>query len=159
MSPDRRRIWTALGTPGMVRVISVGMLVYLLVIGALTYGYARVSNCLAKYADQSATSTTARAYAAAEDRRADQAERDINEAERRRLAANDVALDKVLIAMGGDDRAKTTAAFKDLLAVRAETARQRRVNDVRRDALAVQRSRTEENRRNNPVPPPPSQSC
>lgn len=153
------RIWSALGTTAAVKVISVGMVVYLIVIGFLTYGYARVSDCLADYADQSAVATTARANAAAEDRKADQAERDINEAERRRLAANDVALDKVLIAMGAEDRAVTRKAFSDLLKVRSETARQRGVNDVRREGLADLRVKTERDRRQNPVPAPPSQTC
>lgn len=153
------KLWTALGTPGTVRIISIGMLIYLLVIGFLTYGYARVSDCLAEYADQSAVSTTARASAAAEDRAADQEERDITEAERRRLVANDVALDKVLTATAGQDRAAVEKAFRELIVVRAATARQRAANDVRRADLAAQRARTEESRRQNPVPPPPSQTC
>jgi hypothetical protein len=152
-----RRVWASLGTQNAVRAVIALVVVYALIIGALVVGYARVSTCLAKYADRSAVSATARSDAAAEDRQADEAERAINESERVRLAANDAALDKVLIASNGTDRAKTLAAFKELLAVRAETARQRRANDARRDALAAQRARTEEDRRRNP--PPPSQSC
>jgi hypothetical protein len=159
MAQRTAKLWSALGTPKTVRVISVGMLVYLLVIGMLTYGYARVSDCLAVYADKSAVSTNARAKAAAEDRQADQAERDITEAERQRLVANDIALDKVLAAMGKDDRDVTQEAFANLIAVRADTAKQRQLNDVKRADLAEQRQQTELNRRMNPVPPPPSQTC
>lgn len=154
-----KRIWSALGTSTAVKWISVGMVIYLIVIGFLTYGYARVSDCLAKYADQSAVSTTARANAAAEDRAADQEERRINESERQRLAANDVALDRVLIASAQRDREKTIAAFRTLLEVRAETARLRLANDKRRNELSAQRAATEDARRRNPVPPPPSQTC
>jgi hypothetical protein len=154
-----RRVWASLGTQNAVRGVIALVLVYALIIGALVFGYARVSTCLAKYADKSSTSTTARSNAAAEDRKADQVERDINEAERVRLAANDAALDKVLIATSGTDQAKKIAAFKELLAVRAETARQRKVNDVRREDLTALRARTEQARLSNPIPPPPSQSC
>jgi hypothetical protein len=135
------------------------MVIYLIVIGFLTYGYAKVSNCLAEYADKSAIATTTRSEAAAEDRAADRAERRLDEAERQRLAANDIALDRVLIAMGSRDRENTTAAFQELLKVRAETARQRRANDAKRKELAEQRARTEEDRREHPVPPPPSETC
>lgn len=154
-----RRVWSALGTTKAVQVISVGMALYLIVIGFLTYGYSRVSDCVARYADLSAVSTTARADAAAQDRQADIEERLINDAERRRVIANDVALDNVLIASATRDRAKTQKAFAELLKVRAETARQRHVNDKRRAELADQRNRTEEDRRQHPLPAPPSQTC
>ncbi len=65
-----RRAWHWLGTAASVRLITVGMLVYALVIASLVAGYARVSACVATYSNAAARSTSERAIAAAEDRAA-----------------------------------------------------------------------------------------
>ncbi|WP_431881583.1 hypothetical protein [Micromonospora chalcea] len=52
-----RRAWSALGTPNMVRVISAGMIVYALILGALVVGYTRVQACVTQYSDASARRT------------------------------------------------------------------------------------------------------
>jgi hypothetical protein len=63
-----RRAWSWLGTPGSVRLITLGMVVYALAIAGLVAGYARVSACIATYSNAAARSTNERAIAAAEDR-------------------------------------------------------------------------------------------
>ncbi|MEV5211315.1 hypothetical protein AB0K35_27965 [Micromonospora sp. NPDC053740] len=154
-----RRVWTWLGTPGSVRVITAGMVVYALLIGALVFGYARVSGCLAQYADASARSTAARATAAGEDRAVDEADRRVNERDRAASARADDALDRVLLAMARRDEAATQAAFRDLLKVRAEVAQVRAESAAARVANNETRARNDDARKQNPVPPPPSQSC
>ncbi|PZG17814.1 hypothetical protein C1I95_14790 [Micromonospora craterilacus] len=154
-----RRIWSWLGTPGSVRAITAGMVVYALLIGALVFGYARVSSCLAGYADASAVSTAARAKAASEDRAVDEADRRITEQERDAGARADDALDAVLQAMAAQDRERTEATFADLLRVRAEVAEVRATAAAARQANNEQRAANEQRRVANPIPPPPSESC
>ncbi|WBB94168.1 hypothetical protein [Verrucosispora sp. WMMC514] len=154
-----RRIWSWLGTPGSVRAITAGMLVYALLIGALVFGYARVSNCLASYADASARSTAARAQAAAEDRAVGEADRRITEQERAAAARAEAALDAVLRAMASQDRDRTQSAFADLLRVRDEVAEVRAGAAAARKENDAMRARIEQRRAEHPVPPPPSQSC
>lgn len=154
-----RRLWTWLGTPGSVRAITAGMVVYALLIGALVFGYARVSGCLAQYADASARSTAARAQAATEDRAVEEADRRVNDRDRAAAARADDALDRVLLSMASRDQAKTQAAFADLLRVRAEVAEARAESAAARMANDEIRARNEQARARNPVPPPPSQSC
>ncbi|MFI5833224.1 hypothetical protein ACIA5A_06055 [Micromonospora sp. NPDC051300] len=52
------RAWSALGTPTMVRVITAGMLVYAMILGALIIGYTKVQTCVTEYSDQSARRTS-----------------------------------------------------------------------------------------------------
>ncbi|MBF9135337.1 hypothetical protein I0C86_41540 [Plantactinospora sp. S1510] len=146
MATVAHRAWSALGTPTTVRIITAGMLVYAIMIGALVFGYARVSSCLASYADASAKSTAARADAAAEDRA-------LAELDRQAAVRNEDALDETLQAMArGGSQAEVQKSFDRLLLVRAETAR------IRTEANTT-RADIEERRRLNPVPPPPSESC
>jgi hypothetical protein len=65
-----RRAWSWLGTAASVRLITLGMLVYAIIIGGLVAGYAQVSNCVAIYSNAAARSTSERADAAAQDRAA-----------------------------------------------------------------------------------------
>lgn len=64
------KVWRWLGTPGSVRAITAGMLVYALILGGLIVGYSRVTACLTDLGDVDAVATTKRAQAAAEDREA-----------------------------------------------------------------------------------------
>lgn len=155
----RRRAWRWLGGPESVRVITVGMVAYALVIGALVVGYARVSGCLARYAEASASSTAARAQAASEDRAVDEADRRLNEADRAAAFRADDALDRVLQAMARGDQPGTETAFAELLMVRAEGARVRASNAAARRLNDETRVLNEKQRVANPVPPPPSESC
>lgn len=159
--PNKTGLWGALGRPTAVRVISVLMLFYLGILGGLTYGYAKVSRCLAEYADQSATSQAARAQAAAEDRRLDEAEGRLEDSDRARYAADQAALTRALsiILNPASDRAKRGAAFTALLDVNEETTRVLKINAEQRDKIRGERAQIEENRKRNPVPPPPSETC
>jgi hypothetical protein len=159
--PDKTGFWGALGTPKAVRIISVGMLVYLLILGGLTYGYARVSGCLATYADQSAVSTAARANAAAEDRRLNDAEGRIDDSDRARYRADQAAMARLLASLGNPDgdRDRREAEFANLLRVSTETSRILDDNEAQRDRIRRERAGIEADRQRNPVPPPPSQTC
>lgn len=157
----RHRLWNALGTAKAVRIISIGMLAYLVVIGGLTYGYARVSGCLARYADASAVSTAARAEAAAEDRRLNDEESRIDDSDRARYRADQTALAHLLATLGNPESTRENRAkeFADLVAVTAESTRILDVNEARRLQIRAERAQIEESRRRNPVPPPPSETC
>lgn len=159
--PNRTGLWGALGTPKAVRVISIGMLIYLLIIGGLTYGYAKVSGCLAKYADQSATSQAVRANAAAEDRRLNDAEGRLDDSDRARYRADQAAMARLLAKLGDPaaPREQRAAEFKNLLDVTTRTAAVLDGNEADRSKIRQERARIEESRRANPVPPPPSQTC
>lgn len=65
-----RSAWSWLGTAASVRVITLGMVIYALVLAGLVAGYARVSACVATYSNAAARSTSERADAAAQDRQA-----------------------------------------------------------------------------------------
>jgi hypothetical protein len=161
LMPDKKGFWGALGTPKAVRVISVGMLVYLLIIGGLTYGYARVSGCLASYADRSAVSQAARANAAAEDRRLNDAESRLDDSDRARYRADQAAMARLLAKLGDPDadREERAAQFANLLKVSTETAKILDGNEAERDRIRQERAGIEQSRQRNPVPPPPSQTC
>lgn len=159
MAAAPKRLWTWLGTPASVRAITAGMVVYALLIGALVFGYARVSSCLAQYAEASAQSQAARSVAADEDRAVDEADRAIQERDRAAAARADDALDKVLQASARQDRPATQAAFAELLRVRADVARVRAESTAAQRANNQIRARNDEARARNPLPPPPSQSC
>jgi hypothetical protein len=159
--PNKTGFWGALGTPKAVRVISVCMLVYLLIIGGLTYGYARVSGCLASYADRSAVSQAARANAAAEDRRLNDAESRIDDSDRARYRADQTAMARLLAKLGDPDaeQKERAAEFENLLKVSTETSRVLDGNEAERAQIRQERAGIEANRQRNPVPPPPSQTC
>jgi multidrug efflux pump subunit AcrB len=152
------RVWASLGTQRAVRVISLFMVIYLVAIGFLVVGYAKVSACLANYADKSAVSTNARADAATQDRQLDLAERDLDERDRIANRAFSKALSDVLVSFGGTDEGKRKA-YADLLVQDKKTAAQLDADEKDREALRKSRQQNEEARKRNPVPPPPSQSC
>lgn len=129
------------------QAIGALMIVYALVIGLLVYGYADVSNCLASYADRSATSTNARAVLAGEDRALDERDRQARD-------RAEVALDNALAALVAvpNNQQKTALAFANLVTVRKEVAAVR-VETNR------QRAENEAQRKKSPPPPPPSQTC
>lgn len=151
-------IWNSLGTQRAVRVISLLMVLYLIIMGFLVFGYARVSSCLANYADKSAVSTNARANAAAQDRQLDLAERDLDESDRLANRAFSKSLSKVLVSFN-ESQAERKQAYLDLLAQDKVTAGTLDKNEKSREALRKARVENEEQRKLNPVPASPSQSC
>lgn len=161
LMPDKTGLWGALGRPQAVRIISVGMLIYLLVLGGLTYGYAQVSGCLAAYSERSAVSMAARANAAAEDRRLTEAEGRIDDSDRARYRADQAAMARLLAKLGDPDAARSerAAEFVNLLKVTTETSRILDANAAQRDQIRLERAQIEAERRRNPVPSPPSQTC
>ena len=155
------RAWTALGTPKAVQIISIGMVIYLLMLGGLTYGYAKVSSCLARYADESANSQAIRAGAAAEDRRLNDAEGRLADLDRARYRADQKAMNDALATVLNPEasRPERAQAFAELLAVNGETGRILDANEVERTQIRQERTAVEARRAQNPVPPPPSETC
>ncbi len=103
------------------------------------------NRCVADYADASARSTAARAQAAAEDRKADDADRAATDGER-------VAFLALLESIQTGDKAAETKAFINLAAAYKS-------GDVSRAATQKTRAANEQQRAKNPVPPPPSLKC
>lgn len=158
---NRRRVWAALGTPSTVRVVTFLMLVYAVVIGALVFGYARVQSCLADYSNDAAVSTSARARAAADDRRLNDAEAAIADSDRVRYRANSKALSDLLVTLAqpAADKTDREAAFANLLRVDAESSRVLDASEVKRQQIRRERAQIEAERAKNPPPPPPSEIC
>jgi Skp family chaperone for outer membrane proteins len=152
------KVWNSLGTQRAVRVISLLMVLYLVVIGFLVFGYARVSSCLADYADRSAVSQTARAEAAAQDRQLDLAERDLDESDRLANREFAKALSAVLSSFNAT-KAEQKQAYFDLLEQDKKTSAQLDSNEKNREAIKRARVKNEAYRKSHPVPPPPSESC
>lgn len=154
------RLWKALGTPNAVRVVTVLMLVYALVIGALVFGYAKVQSCVTDYSNQAATSTKARAAAAADDRRLNDAESRLEDSDRTRLRANADALSDLLVTLAKPATAAVKQAkFETLLKVNAESAKVLDANEASRQRIRMERAQVEAQRLRNPPPPPPSETC
>lgn len=158
---SRRRVWTALGTPGAVRIVTLMMLLYAVVIGALVFGYAKVQSCVTDYANSSASATKARADAAADDRRLDGAESTLDDSDRVRYRADSRAMSQLLAGFTkpNPDQATTKLRFENLLVVDAESSRILDANDGRRQEIRQERARIEAQRAKNPPPPPPSETC
>lgn len=147
--------WWPVG-PGMIRLITAGMILYAVVLGCLVAGYARVSGCIASYAERSAASTAARADLAAQDRMLDEASR---KAQQRADDAIDVFLCSLAGAPGqcktivqGEPRPTRQQAYAQLLAVRLDVSHERA-------RISTQRAANEKERAAHPVPAPPSQTC
>lgn len=155
---SHRRLWASLGTQSAVRVISVMMLIYLLVIGFLVVGYSRVSSCLADYANKSAVSTNARANASAQDRTLDLQERQLDEADRKANRDFSKALSAVLNSFN-ESQAERKAAYVALLAQDKKTSIVLDQDQKSRAEIQAARAQNEEARKSNPIPPPPSESC
>ncbi len=146
-----------LGTPTAQRIITIFMLIYLVAIGFLTYGYARVSNCLSDYANKSAVSTNLRAEAAAQDRGLNDAESRLNDSDRTASRANDTALSDLLVLSASE--AERTAAFQKLLKINQDSAITFTANQKAREDIRAKRADIEQQRKASPVPPPPSETC
>jgi hypothetical protein len=157
----RRSFWTALGTPRAVQIVTVLMIVYAIAIGALVFGYAQVSSCLASYAEAAAKSTAARAKLAADDRTLDEADRQLADQERVARDRSEAALDEALASLVAQppnaDRAKN--AFARLVIVRTGAATTRAQTATERAKNAKTRADNEAERAQSPPPPPPSESC
>jgi hypothetical protein len=155
----RTRLWAALGTQRAVRIVTVLMLVYALVIGALVFGYAKVQSCVTNYSNVAAQSTKARADAAAEDRRLNDAEGRLDDSDRAVNRANSKALSAVVQSFVDGDRAVTQAKFQQLLATDKVSAKTLDDNEKARQLIRSERAQIENLRRMNPPPPPPSETC
>lgn len=156
----QRQVWRALGTPSAVRVVTFLMLVYAVVIGALVFGYAKVQSCVTDYSNSAATSTKARAAAAADDRRLNDSESKLEDSDRSRLRANAGALSGLLVTLAKPaSEAERKAAFETLLRVDAESAKILDANEVQRQGIRRERAQVEAQRAKNPPPPPPSETC
>jgi hypothetical protein len=137
------------------------MVIYLIAIGFLTYGYARVSNCLSDYANKSAASTNARAEAAATDRALNDAESKLSDADRVAFQANDTALSDLLVLAGNPGVSEKTKkdSFDKLIKTNQSSAKSFAANEREREVIRGKRADVEQQRKANPVPPPPSQTC
>lgn len=131
------------------RAVATAVVVAFIALGLAVYVEVRqinLTNCLAAFNDDSAKSTSARARIAAEDRLVD-------EADRRAVATNEEALDRLLLTLAsGGTQAERRQSFAELIRVRRATAEQRIRNEETR-------KRNEAERKRNPVPAPPSQRC
>lgn len=159
-----RRCRDALSSPNALALAALVSVVALILGLYVIFAQINLTNCLARYNEASASATAARAAAAAEDRATDLEERRLAETERERQAANDVALDRVLILMarastGQASRAEVQQAFTNMLVVRDTSAKVRSANETRRAELAERRAATDLRRRAHPVPDPPSTLC
>lgn len=161
MTSPTQRVWASLGTSSAVRVISIGMLIYLLVIGMLTFGYIKVQSCVTDYANDSATSTKARSDAAADDRRLNDAEGRLADSDRDRYRANQKALSELLaiISDPGADKAAKAAKFGNLIRVDRKSSTVLDQNEAQRTRIRQERKLIEAQRAKNPPPPPPSETC
>lgn len=144
------RTWTeradaVLSSP-TARLASVAVaLIALILAGYVGVKQWETNRCLAVYADASARSTQARSDAAAQDRKADNADRVADEQDRQAF--------KVLVnAIAVQDQAASKTAFLALVNTYKTT-------DAERAATAKTRAATERQRAANPVPPPPSLKC
>ncbi len=125
-----------------IQVVAVLSLILAIVVGFRQYSLA---SCLQDYQDASSVSTTARAEAAAEDRKADEADRQADADDR-------VALKALVDALAAGDQVAMRAAIPSLAATYKRT-------DEARMKTAQTRKDNEKKRRENPVPPPPSLQC
>jgi hypothetical protein len=134
-----------LDSRSMTRTIQAVAIVSLLLAVAIGVKQLSLASCLSDYSNRSAVSTAARADAAAQDRKADEADRQAD--------ARDRAAFKTLIdALAVQDQGKTRQAFADLVATYKET-------DAARAATAKSRADNERKRAENPVPPSPELRC
>ncbi len=155
----RRTVWAALGTPSAVRVVTVLMMVYALVIGALVFGYAKVQGCVTRYSDLAATSTKARAEAAAEDRELNAVAEALNDSDRLANRNADAAMNRVVQSLVAGDPRKTQAAIEALLVQQRKSAAVYAENERKRQGVRQDRQAIEERRAKTPPPPPPSETC
>lgn len=137
-----RRFLDSAAVTRAIQVVAVASLLLALVIGFKQYSLA---SCISDYSNASATSTAARAAAAAEDRKADEADRLADAQDR-------AAFKKLIDALAVQNQAATKQAFIDLVATFKAT-------DEARAATARSRTDNERKRAANPVPPPPSLRC
>lgn len=142
MMRKAQRVLDSAAVTRVIQVVAVLSLLLAIVVGVRQYSLA---SCIASYSDQSSMATSARAEAAAEDRKADQADRQAD--------ADDRAALKILVdALAAGDQRAMQAAIPGLAATYKRT-------DEARAATALTRADNEKKRRENPVPPPPSLRC
>jgi hypothetical protein len=148
----------AMAVAALVAVAALGLALYVVI------AQINLTNCLARYNEASARSTQARAQAAAEDRATDLQQRGLDDSDRQRQTLNDAALDRVLAAMarqatGDASKSDVEDSFTSLVDVRNASSAVKSDNDLKRAQLAAQRTITDQRRKANPVPDPPSTMC
>jgi hypothetical protein len=134
-----------LDSPATTRVIQLVAVLSLILAIGIGFKQLNLASCLSSYSNASAVSTAGRAAAAAEDRKADEADRQADAQERE-------AFRVLIAALASQDQVKTQAAFASLVATYQET-------DKSRAATALARAENERKRRANPVPPSPELKC
>lgn len=157
MSPAERA-FSSLGTTRARNIILVMLLIYALLIGALMMLYVNIASCVSDYANKSAISTNARAQAAAEDRKLDQASVNLQESDRKANREFSRALSAVLRSFGESEASRKTA-YQELLLVDEQTSKVLDDNADKRNVIRLQRLEIEKQRAANPPPPPPSETC
>lgn len=130
--------------PARLTSVAIAVIALALAIG-VGVQQVRLTSCLSSYNDSSARSTAARAQAAAEDRKADDADRLATDGERQAFLS-------LLESIQSGDQAKEKVAFINLAAAY-------QAGDTSRAATAKTRADNERKRAENPVPPPPSLKC
>jgi hypothetical protein len=105
----------------------------------------RLTNCLSRYNDASAKATAARSSAAAQDRKADDADRAATDNERKAIVG-------LFDALSSGDQAQVRGAITNAAAAY-------QAGDLSRAQTAKTRADNEQKRRDNPVPQPPSLTC
>lgn len=125
-----------------IQIVAVLSLLLAVVVGLKQYSLA---SCISDYSNASATSTAGRAAAAAEDRKADEADRQADAKERE-------AFRTLVDALAAQDKAATQSAFVNLVATYRQT-------DESRVQTALARKDNERKRAENPVPPAPELKC
>lgn len=134
--------------------VVVGLfVVYALAILFLFLGYSKVQACLSSYSDMSATSTSIRAEAAAQDRALDIREKALDAADRNRLLINQQAMITLLAGEGGP---KAIEVFSDS---NVESVRIFSANQKARVVIEAARTKVEAQRSSAPPPAPPSETC
>lgn len=159
--PDKTGLWGALGTPRVVRIITLLVIAYALVIGSLVVGYVNVSRCVADYSDQAARATIVRNNAAAQDRELNAATDAVDNSDRVRLRADQNALLHLIKLLNRPDttRDQKIVAFNALQRTNEESSRILAVNDKERARIIARRRAVEAQRAASPLPAPPSETC
>jgi len=140
------------------KVITAGMIVYLLVIGVMSFGVFQIGSCLNDYIEANANATNARSELARQDRELDLRDAVLTDRDRDANRAFAKALSKVLTSFDKPKSEQKTTYF-ELIAQDKKTAATLDADEREREQIRRQRAANEESRKANPPPPPPSQSC
>lgn len=125
-----------------IQLVAVASLLLAVVVGFKQFSLA---SCISDYSNASAVSTAGRAAAAAEDRKADEADRQADAKER-------LAFRELVDALAVQDQPRTQRAFAALVVTYKET-------DEARVKTALARKENDRKRAENPVPPAPELKC